>query len=159
MPWVGKTMDRKAALRRQEQAAEQAFLEDMHRRNDAENERNRLATVYLVEATNYESHHLWVDYSEESKRHGWGDARIERVPWEQITLGYHKTIGRCARKPVHVSVTFARVKGQIIAFYEATSLVVDHRIVEQWTAKEFPSSRGKTNPMNFHLCLHALGGS
>jgi hypothetical protein len=135
---------------------ESALLDDMRRRDNEENERNRRAAVFLVEATHYESHHLWVDYSEESARHGWGDNRIPRVPWQQITLGYSKTIGRCADMPVHVSVSFARVHGHVIAFYEAVSQVVDYRMVEKWLKTEFPNSRGKTNPSNFHICLQEL---
>ncbi len=121
-----------------------------------ENLRNRQAAVYLIEATDYERHHLWVDHSEHAFEQGWGDPRTPRVPWETITLGYHQTIGHCARLPVHVSVSFARIRGQVIAFYEATSQVVDHRRVEKWLKTEFPRSRGKTNPTNFHHCLDSL---
>lgn len=135
---------------------EQALLDDIRLRNDEKNDRNRRAAVFLVEATDYESRHLWVDYSEESARYGWGDIRIPRVPWEQITLGYGKGIGQCAGMPVYVSVTFAKIHHHVVAFYEATSQVVDHRMVERWLKTEFPAARGKTNPSNFHLCLYVL---
>lgn len=134
----------------------QALLDDMRRRNAEENEANRKVAVYLVEATHNEAHDLWVDWSEESASHGWGDARSPRLPWEQITLGYGDTIGHFGGMPVAVSVTFARVLGQVIAFYEATSQVVDHRMVGKWTQTAFPSSRGKTNATNFHICVQAL---
>ena len=123
---------------------------------DAENDRNRLATVFLVEASDYEHHHLWLDFSEEARARGWGHPDFPRVPWEQISLGYGETIGHVGKMPVAVSVTFARVRGQAIAFYEATSQVVDYRMVERWTETAFPESRGRTNPTNFHICLHAL---
>ena len=75
---------------------------------------------------------------------------------EQISLGYGETVGHFGGMPVAVSVTFARVCGQVIAFYEATSQVVDHRMVEKWTRTAFPASRGRTNATNFHICIHAL---
>lgn len=136
----------------------QATLDDMRRRSAEENERNRREAVYLVEATHFEHHALWLEHSEEARANGWGDRRIRPVPWESISLGYHDTIGHFGRMPVHVSVSFARVLGQVIAFYQATSQVVDHRMIEKWRKKEFPSARGRTDPWNFHTCLHALEG-
>ena len=134
----------------------QALLDDMNRRADEENERNRFDAVFLVEATHNEWHHLWVDWSEESLAHGWGDHQIRRLQWEQISLGYRKTIGHFGGMPVAVSVSFARLRGLVVASYEATSQVVDYRMVEKWRKKEFPSARGHTNASNFHICAHAL---
>lgn len=134
----------------------QALLDDMRRRSRDENEANRKAAVYLVEATDLETHHLWLDWSEESESRGWGEPTHPRLPWEQIALGYGDTVGEFGGMPVAVSVTFARVLGQVIVFYEATSQVVDHRMVEKWTQTAFPASRGRTNATNFHICVDDL---
>lgn len=150
----------------EEDAIEQRFVANMRAKNHAENEQNRLATVYLIEATYEETHYLWTNWSDEALALGLGDSRMSRVPWEHISLGFGKTIGHFGPKgdemPVHVSVWFARigssdlVKGHIIAFYEATSQVVDHRMVDKWLPEAFPASRGKTNAANFHNCIFDL---
>jgi len=49
--------------------------------------------------------------------------------------------------PVCVSVTWDIVKGQLVAFYEATSQVVDHRMVDKYI-RENCSRTG--NVQNFH---------
>ncbi len=134
----------------------QALLDDMRRRIREENETNRLAAVFLVEANDFAQHHLWLDWSEEAKARGWGPADHPRVAWEQIHIGYGEGVGHIGKRPVFVTVTFARVLGQVIVFYEATSQVVDHEMVEEWTRKAFPASRGKTNATNFHICVHDL---
>ena len=69
-------------------------------------------------------------------------------------LGYGDTIGHVGDAPVFVTITFARLFGQVIVFYEATSQVVDHRMVADWLTTAFPASRGRTNAMNFHICVH-----
>jgi len=135
----------------------QALLDDMRRRSRDENEANRLAAVFLVEATDFEALCLWSEWAEEAHdKDGPLRHRHRRIPWQQISLGYGETVGHFGRMPVAVSVTFARVLGQIIVFYEATSQVVDHRMVDKWLTTAFPASRGKTNATNFHICVHEL---
>lgn len=154
-----KLEDRYSQLTRGRKVDEgQALLDDMRRSGDAQNDHNTREAVYLVEATHFEVHALWLEYSEEALAHGWGsaDTRIRRVPWQQIGLGYGANIGTFGKMPVVVAVSFARIHGQVVAFYEATSQVVDYRMVEKWRGKQFPAARGRTNPMNFGHCLHDL---
>jgi hypothetical protein len=121
----------------------------------ATNEANRRATVYLVEANDFTTIRLWLEWAEEGAGEGWSSP-FRRVPWQQIALGYTRIIGELAGMPVAVCVSFARIKGHVAAFYEATSEVVDHRMIEAWLESEFPAARGRTDAMNFHRCLEAL---
>lgn len=101
-------------------------------------------TAYAVEASDFEQLALW----QESH---------ERVPWEHIGTGWLMTVGHVNRKPVCVATTWQRIHGQIVMFYEATSRMVDHEMVERWIAKHIGSGAEKRcNAMNFHLCLGVL---
>lgn len=82
--------------------------------------------------------------------------------WEQghgwhTTLGEvwigPKRLGRMSRMPVCVSVTWDLIAGQLVAFYEATSQVVDHRMVDAYI-RENCMRRG--NVLNFHNVMHDI---
>lgn len=98
-------------------------------------------TAHLVEATDYETLALWREWHE----------RLS-VEWRQLPTGFWAQVGRAGRMPVVVSLHGAIVQGRKIMFYEATSLVVDQRMVDKWLAKHLPGVP-KTNAMNFH---HAM---
>ena len=134
----------------------QALLDDMRRRGAEESEAHRREAVFLVEADDFAQHHLWLDWSDEAAKRGWGPDGHPRVVWEQIMLGYGDTIGHVGDAPVCVTITFARLFGQVIVFYEATSQVVDHRMVADWLTTAFPASRGHTNATNFHICVQDI---
>lgn len=147
-------MNNSPGVRDMESAGEKLMRESCER-CARDNERNRLDAVYLVEADDFAQLRLWIENAVDGKRSGW-DAPFRRMSWAQETLGYGREIGRFGGMSVCVTVSFARIKGHVVAFYEATSLVVDHRMVEEWLKVEFPASRGKTNATNFHLCLDEL---
>lgn len=58
------------------------------------------------------------------------------------------------RMPVCVSVTWNLLDGHLIAFYDPTSQVVDHRMVEKYIRDNCPR---RVDAMNFHNCAHELG--
>ena len=103
---------------------------------------------YVVEATHFEMHCLWVE-----------NDREKRVTWEQVSSGYMHTVGYISvnrkKMPVTVTVFFAVLNGKVVAFYESTSQVVDHRMVEAWVKSESSAHRGgnRCDGMNFHQCL------
>ena len=102
--------------------------------------------THMVEATDFEQSCLWRDWHYTPRLLG----SPRRCAWEQISLGLHKKIGTLANFPVHVSVSFARVEGALVAFYEATSRVVDHDMVKTWLIDSFPSALSWSNAQNFH---------
>lgn len=122
-------------------------------------EPNLRDAAYVVEATDAERFFLWRENHEGAHR--------GRVRWEQAPGGYMHTVGHISvnrkRMPVTVCVYFAILDGHLIAFYDSTSQVVDHRMVEAWVKAESPAmAANKTcDAMNFAHCvqhLHTLGG-
>lgn len=106
-------------------------------------------TVYVVEATNCEKLFLW----KETK---------DTVKWESINSGFGFTVGHIADMPVVVSFTFAIINNKKVMFYEATSQVVDYRMIEDWICKYVPvvvmncKRDTCTDASNFHQCLHTI---
>lgn len=118
--------------------------------------------VFLVEATSYEQLALWSDWAVEGARYGRPDTADRRVAWEQLNPGFAAQAGKVGEYPVIVSVQFVRIEGCVVAFYEATSRVVDHEMVEEWVEHEFGSPKwdgetrtATTNAMNFGHCVSA----
>ena len=124
-------------------------------------------TVFMVEATGFERHALWLDWADDFTAQNYGRPWKSRVSWNQESLGSCETIGtvkelRVRRRPICVSVTWAIILGKRVAFYEATSQIVDYVVVEKWVeSKRVPRwDRGtraaQCDAMNFHHCLDAL---
>lgn len=105
-------------------------------------------TEYVVEATHEEQFQVWLRTPESvtwNQGHGW-----------LVTVG-HVLVGpdvdHLERMPVTVSVIWNLIDGHLIAFYEAESLVVDHRMVEKYIRGNCSKH---TNATNFHHCAHDL---
>lgn len=120
--------------------------------------------VAAVEANSNEQQMLWllwfhISYYGSSVRpwdSRWrpaeGAGRVKT--WEQVNPGHLVTICKVGRwprtaRPVCVSVFYARVNGQLVAFYEPTSQLVDHELVREWARQAFPNAE-RTNAENFH---------
>lgn len=122
-------------------------------------------TVFLVEANDFERHQLWADHSlEAQKAFGSSDGNRgnRRCTWKQLNPGFHQTIGHLDNRPISVCVFWNYVNGKLVAFYEATSQVADHQMVEDWIFKQCSpkwggSRRAQCNAMNFHHVLSAVG--
>ncbi|MEK6829133.1 MAG: hypothetical protein AABY15_03320 [Nanoarchaeota archaeon] len=147
--------------------------------------------VFFVEATSTEQHNLWSEWSKQSMSNIEplsddvlrliGDklnrdlyVKIEtlnekvkrnnstRVDWEQIHAGFMITIGKVGKLPVSVCFNFAIINGKKVCFYEATSRVVNHKMVEDWLITRFQLTHDKycrwnhVNAGNFHNCVNSL---
>lgn len=104
---------------------------------------------FVIEATDFEERCLWNEYG-------------ERIQWEQLNPGWWEEIGKVAHRPIAVTVSFARLDGRLVMFYEGCSELVDYKMVRRWVMKmaKPPQRDGREshcNAPNFHLCLHALG--
>jgi hypothetical protein len=112
-------------------------------------------TKFLVEATSTERFFLWLQNADESTE------RCGRTPveWRQDSMGAFEYAGYCDDRPVTVNVLWATLNGIRIAFYEAASELVDHRMVNDWINLNFSgrwdggTRRAHCDAMNFHHCL------
>ncbi len=107
------------------------------------------ATRYLVQATFYEKHAAWCF---RSTRSPWKyDLHMMNdVEWVQTSPGYWWRVGELAGKPVHVNLQWDYIDGQLVCFWEPTSLVVDYDMIAAWLKKKFPNASLWTNAQNFH---------
>jgi hypothetical protein len=108
--------------------------------------------VGAVEANSYESLCLWHEQHERAGK-----------TWKQGSGGCMVQVGELADMPVCVSLFVNEVDGHRILFYDATSRVVDSRMVEKWLKENLPLTAFEngdarkrlnvTNAMNFHNVL------
>lgn len=105
---------------------------------------------YAVEATSCEKHFLWKEYN---VKHAWKD----------IGFGWGMHVGELDSMPIVVSLQMAIIDGRRILFYEATSQIVDHRIISKWLNDNVPAlkhiegvRRKMCDATNFHNCLHSI---
>lgn len=116
--------------------------------------------VFLVEASYNEKFMLW-------KMHHWH--RIIDMPrvkeWKDEGMGRIITLGLVDKRPTCVDIYYASLNGKRIMFYNGSSELVDHKMIEDWL-KHFTldSIRWDNNSRwahcdasGFHLCLDAIG--
>jgi hypothetical protein len=66
--------------------------------------------------------------------------RDGRDAYKQHGMGLMHTVGEVGDMPVCVSLTYNHIRGHKILFVEATSAVVDHRMVREWIEQVAPQS-------------------
>jgi len=107
-------------------------------------------TFFLVEATGCEQHFLWSEWH-------------KRVKWEEQGMGCTGQIGTLDRRPVMLTFFWARINGKLVGFWDSTSQVVDHKMIEKWLAENCTPPKcdngtrsAQCDAMNFHHCIHAI---
>lgn len=95
----------------------------------------------IVEAARFEKDSLWF--------HIHGELG---VPWKQNRSGLGVQVGTLSDMPVFISLTTATVDGKKILFVEATSSVVDWRMIHGWLDEKLPGIP-RTDASNFHTVL------
>lgn len=116
-------------------------------------------TLFLVEATNFEQQALWCTWSKES---GERPSYIKPVAWEQVNPGWSVQVGKIGKLPVCVSVTWARIDGHLVCFYDAISRAYDSELVDKWFKQHFKgrwdsgTRRAHCDASNFHFCMDAV---
>ena len=108
-------------------------------------------TKFVVEADSFAQLTLWREYAKDSTR----KTDLNTLTWEQINPGSMRTIGFIKKKPVSIELTWARINGHIIMFYNACSQMVDHKMVEDWLDQNCNpiydhGRQARTDAMNFH---------
>ena len=106
---------------------------------------------FVVEASNHEIQFIWKEWN-------------QAIPMEQDGSGFGREVGTCGGLPVMVTFFRFKIWGKWIVFYEPTSQVIDHRLIDNWIKKNVlvhMSTWGggrlsRCNAQNFHLCVSAL---
>lgn len=60
--------------------------------------------------------------------------------WKQCLSGPLITVGKLDDRPVCISVFVHTIDDERIVFYEATSMVVDHQMIDNWFLEHLPDS-------------------
>lgn len=100
-------------------------------------------TMFLVEADDFSRLALWEKFN-------------TRLDWKEDIRGFWTEIRTIDHRPICVSIFWAVIDGQRVAFYYGTSQLVDHEMIENWIKKTFNYPLAHCNAMNFHLCLDAI---
>lgn len=90
--------------------------------------------VAIVEITRYEERMLWKEYRE----------RMPDGEWIQSLSGPFVTVGQVNGRPVCISLFVNTIGGKKVVFYEASSVMVDHDMINQWFLDHLPDSALKT---------------
>jgi hypothetical protein len=121
-------------------------------------------TAYVVEATSCEQLTLWSEWHklEPREKRFSGPFAPNSAPWEQMSPGCGVTVGEIVasrkKRPVCLSLMWARIHGHLVLFWHPTSQLVDYDRIEAWLTKNVPAyARGRRiGAMNFHICIQTL---
>jgi hypothetical protein len=117
-------------------------------------------TFFVVEADTFAQHALWRQHAKDAPQNA--NDQSQKVAWRSDSLGVLLTLGELDGRPVCVSFTWATLNGKRVLFYNATSEVVDHKLVGEWLQAhcnpkwDNGQRRAHCDAQNFHHCLHAL---
>lgn len=98
---------------------------------------------YLVEISSFERQSLWSKYHND-------------YTWEDNNMGFNRQIGIIDDRPICVTFYLHKINGLNVLFYEATSQLVDWKMIEDYldvvcNLKEFKSNRrARIDASNFH---------
>lgn len=96
---------------------------------------------WVVEANSFEYHTLWKTYL-------WS----KTVSWEENPSGYGVTVGFLDNRPVCIFLRTAKIDNKDVIFIDATSVVVDWNMINEYINKRFPSAR-TIDANNFHQII------
>jgi hypothetical protein len=85
--------------------------------------------VGVVEATSSEKHFLWKEY-----------AHTKKVTWVSGGGGPGLTVGYIDKRPVCISLLVDVINGKKILFLEATSELVDWKMIDAWLKENTPTT-------------------
>lgn len=130
-------------------------------------------TVFVVECgSSNDQHELWarysgkgmIDYTYRNYGAKTGEHVYQKywVDWEQISDGWIVTVGKDNKRPVCISVHWARINGRLVMFYYPISQIVNHPMIEKWIEKHFDKKYDKEtrrafcDASDFSSCLLAI---
>lgn len=114
-------------------------------------------TAFVVEATSFEQHCLWMQHSIDSNNRIYSP-----VNWEQINPGWIVNVGELNNMPINILISWAKNDGCLVMFWYSCSRITDSVKAEEWINKSFNGKWDNktrdaiTNAMNFHHCINAI---
>jgi hypothetical protein len=116
------------------------------------NPESRIAvTQFLVEADDFAYHELWSKFCKKSSYCQYPE--IEN--WDQIN-GFLITVGKYDDRSVCISLNWCILDGCVVCFWNPTSELIDHKMIENWFEKYYPNPNKRCDANNFHHCLNAV---
>ena len=127
--------------------------------------------VFAVEATSAEQQFLWQENSNTSRDLRPQEGAMLRgaplrnpdgVKWEQDNPGQLRTVGTFGGMPVCVSCSWVKINGHLVLFYHPTSMVVHHKMIEEWLLKRCAprwdngTRSAYCDAQNFHHVIHTV---
>lgn len=123
-------------------------------------------TEAIVDADSYARLRLWEEFAVEGQAFTTDRFLRPRYYWEQISRGICETVGviKIGKEelPVAIMAFWARLRvakgdpGKLVMFWEATSQVVDHRMIDRWFKDNLRKNVVKYNASNFHNVVQTL---
>lgn len=110
-------------------------------------------TKFVVRATDCEKLFLWEKHANTSIG---SMERWKANDWRQLHDGRFVTVGWLKGSPVNICLSWNRIDGVLVMFYDAVSQVVDWGMIEDWLVsncrQRWDNSRrvASCNAMNFH---------
>ena len=102
-------------------------------------------TMFLVEANSFEVLTLWQQVA--GPEGGRMPSAYKRpLTWEQINPGYLVTVGKIGKRPVCLNLSWVRIDGQLVCFWEQCSQVTDSLRSEKWLEKHFKGTYDDGRP-------------
>ena len=101
----------------------------------------------IVEVTSFEMLCLWQEWHQK-----------RNYSWDENNRGQLITVGYIDSRPIAISVLIHKVNEREILFIEATSQLVDWKMIENWLYENVPSARNGTSlnkwdAGNFHCVV------
>lgn len=111
-------------------------------------------TIYLVEASNDERHFLWKEFTK------YDTPAYPALDWKDDS-GLVLTVGELDSRPICVCFMWTKINGQRICWWEPTSQLVDHKMIDAWldhhtNNKEAMHRIPQSNAANFHHVIHQV---
>lgn len=98
-----------------------------------------------VNATSFEQFCIWKEYK-------------DRFDWISNPSGKLLTLGMVDKRPTCVSLNTAKVGGKVILFFEGTSMLCDHQLINDFIREKCPQVALFVDAQNFHNAVRSKNG-
>jgi hypothetical protein len=104
--------------------------------------------IAVVEATSFEQHQLWRDWHQYPRYDN-------TLSFKQGCVGRIREIGGIDDRPIVICMFVNEWGGRRVLFYEATSTLVDHKMIADWFNGVLPDVP-RVDADNFHRVVNRI---